>query len=167
MLPRFKLTPLAQQRRNCESCLCAACRDSRGACGPEEGLCRWYKGFMWVSRFLSRSDSSEPNSMCTFRPAASHASAYQREGVLLAARPRPGLPGPARGTALPKVQVLQTAPRRAARRLSQPGNNCLVVGALSNVARPISRLSHRNSGVEGNQSPLSGLFSSIITRLFG
>ena len=39
----FKLTRPTQQRRNCEL-FCAAC-ESWGACGPEEGVCRWHKGF--------------------------------------------------------------------------------------------------------------------------
>lgn len=70
MLPHFKLTPRTQQRRNCESCLCAPAGSGEPV-GQRRGCVAAMKGFMWASPFLSRSDSSEPNSMCTFSPGPS------------------------------------------------------------------------------------------------
>lgn len=132
--------------------------------GQRRGCVATIKGFMWVSRFHNRSDSSEPNSMCTFSSGlwmagsgatASQASAYPGEDLLQLMhtgwwqsrgswqRPftDPACPVLPRAQHCLESKCRQTASRRAARELSQRGTTgeqappCW--GSHLNVARPI------------------------------
>lgn len=140
--------------------------ESWGACGPEEGLCRWYKRFyvgVTISqqiRLLGAKFNVHPQCRprrCEWQASSFSGLCLPREGSLPAAGPRPGLPGPAQSTALPKAPVRKPASRRAARKPSQPGTTASLL-VLFPMLPNLARASPRDSDVEGNVIPLTGLF---------